>query len=300
MRLTVTLLSIVFSLMASVAGAQDFEFMALGVKGGVVVDGEPLRVGATLSNDQSVMLKSGAYLGLAHMNGKTLEISKAGTYRVKDLSSKLSSHGDDLAGRYASFLISELTGSGKTSSANAKTKYGSVSRSLKKKPVQIYMPMKSEALKDVVTISWDLVIEQDGDAAEKLAEKTYKLYIKDQKMRLLMETEVTGVQAEINLADEKLKDQAYVFYYVEDVENKKLASDLYAFTVVNAINDADVKAGVAELSKNETAMGKMILAKFYEDNGYFANASKLYQDAIVMSGNDEQYVAIYENFKKRM
>ncbi|MCS6832796.1 MAG: hypothetical protein NZ521_04430, partial [Flammeovirgaceae bacterium] len=134
--------------------AQGYEFMVLGTKGANTVDGQPTKVGATIKAGQTIKVESNAYLGLAHTSGKTLEIKKAGSYKVEDLVKKISENKGGIATQYAAFVIDELTGSDQVQNRYAqKAKTGSVTRAFNK--LAFMLPEKSKVLyDDKITIKW--------------------------------------------------------------------------------------------------------------------------------------------------
>ncbi|MBB6464007.1 hypothetical protein [Flammeovirga kamogawensis] len=271
--------------------AQEAKFMVLGVKGDVSIGGENIHTGDMLLSGQEVTIKgTSPYLGLAYISGGTLELKKSGKYEVNTLESQLSQKENDLVSRYVDFIKDELTGSGEEASTQAK--YGSVTRSLKKKPIYFYVPINSNAIKTEINLSWAL---KDGPSENG----TYKIFIKDRKHHILLEDEVTGSEYTLNLNDAKLNEEKYLFYYVEDAKNNKIASDLYAFTVYNDGDTEETAKELEQLKSNETAIGKLILAKYYEDKGFIVNASTAYEQAISLSNGDEQYVKMYQNFQTR-
>ncbi|AZQ64242.1 hypothetical protein EI427_19070 [Flammeovirga pectinis] len=271
--------------------AQEAKFMVLGVKGDVSLEGKNIQTGDMLLSGQELIINgTSPYLGLAYISGGTLELKKPGTYQVNTLEKELGQKENDLVSRYVDFIKDELTGSGEEASTQAK--YGSVTRSLKKKPIYFYVPINSNAIKTEINLSWAL---KDGSSENG----TYKIFIKDRKHHILLEDEVNGTEYTLNLNDAKLNEEKYLFYYVEDAKNNKIASDLYAFTVYKEGDSEETVRELEQLKSNETAIGKLILAKYYEDKGFIVNASTAYEQAINLSNGDEQYVKMYQNFQTR-
>lgn len=272
--------------------AQEAKFMVLGAKGEIKVDGKEIHTGDMLLSGQSVEVTGNApYLGLASIMGGTLELKKTGTYKINDLEKKIGSQENDLVSKYVDFIKDELTGSGDVTSTQAK--YGSVTRSLKKKPIFFYIPINSNVLKAEINLTWAL------KSTEKDKDVSFKIYIKDRKHHVLIEDDVKGTEYRLDLNDAKLKDQKYLFYYVEDANNNKIVSDLYAFTIYAEGDSEESSQEIQKLKENNTAIGQLILAKFYEEKGFIVNASTAYEKAITLSNGDEQFVKLYENFQTR-
>ncbi|NLR95007.1 hypothetical protein [Flammeovirga agarivorans] len=289
----IKLLSFLFVLISiPFAYAQEAKFMVLGAKGEITSNGKNIHAGDMILSGTTIDIKgSTPYLGLAYIAGGTLELKKPGTYNVADLEKGLSNQDNDLVSKYVDFIKDELTGS--TANASTQAKYGSVTRSLKKKPIFFYVPINSNAIKSNVNLTWAM-----KEGVEK-KDKTFKLFIKDRKQHVLIEKEVTGTTYALDLNDPELKDQKYLFYYVEDADNHKIASDVYAFEVHKDGGDAQTDKALEQLKANDTAIGHLILAKFYEDKGFIVNASTSYEQAIELSNGDEQYIKMYEDFQAR-
>ncbi|ANQ50767.1 hypothetical protein KMW28_19720 [Flammeovirga yaeyamensis] len=271
--------------------AQEAKFMVLGAKGEITSDGKKVNVGDMLVSNASVKVNgTNPYLGLAYIAGGTLELTKKGSFEVNDLEKKLSNKNNDLVSKYVDFIKDELTGSSGETSSQAK--YGSVTRSLKKKPIYFYAPINSNAIKSEVTLTWAL---KEGVSSND----KFKIYIKDRKQHVLVEDDVQGTSYKLDLNDAKLKDQKYLFYYVEDASNHKISSDMYAFQVYMMGEDKETDKELAQLKENNTAIGHLILAKYYEDKGFIVNASSAYEKAIALSNGDKQYTKMYQDFQSR-
>ncbi|WP_139263093.1 hypothetical protein [Flammeovirga pacifica] len=278
-------------LSATLIHAQEAKFMVLGAKGEITSNGKEINVGDMLVSNSSIKINgTSPYLGLAYIAGGTLELTKKGSFKVNDLEEKLSNQNNDLASKYVDFIKDELTGSSEVSSTQAK--YGSVTRSLKKKPIYFYAPINSNAIKSQVNLTWAL---KEGVKSKD----SFKIYIKDRKQHVLIEDDVKGTSYNLDLNDPKLKDQKYLFYYVEDASNHKISSDIYAFTVYMMGEDKETDSELAQLKNNDTAIGHLILAKYYEEKGFIVNASSAYEKAISLSNGDQQYTKMYQDFQTR-
>ncbi|MEH0157581.1 hypothetical protein V6R21_26040 [Limibacter armeniacum] len=284
----------VIALMALIplsVSAQDYTFMILGTKGNVQVNGKTPKVGENLLANHTVTVPPNAYLGLAHASGSTLEITQPGTYKVKDLEAKISKE-DALTGKFASFVIDEITGKSDDGNGSRQVKYGSVTRNTK--PVKINMPSKTAVLRGEVALDWELKGKQDH-----VQTGPFKLVVKDISQNILMETPVEGNSTVLDLNDEKLKGHDRLVYFVEAIDNKRLESGQYLFEVKEAeVPQAD-KEQYEALKSKDSALGKMMLAKFYEDKGLLPNAKMAYHEAIKLSFGSEQYQKVYERFAAR-
>ena len=68
----------------------------------------PLKTGATLMSGDQIIAASGAYIGLMHKSGRTIEVRNSGVTRISDLESKLASSNSSVANKYAQFVMNKM------------------------------------------------------------------------------------------------------------------------------------------------------------------------------------------------
>ncbi|HKZ37794.1 MAG TPA: hypothetical protein VJ184_09100, partial [Chryseolinea sp.] len=102
-------LTLFFALVTSFTIAQDYAFKVLANKGANEVksgnDWLPIKTGASLKSGDELKLSDNSYMGLVHATGKPLELKVAGSYKVSDLSSKMSG-GTSVINKYTDFILS--------------------------------------------------------------------------------------------------------------------------------------------------------------------------------------------------
>ena len=96
------------------ANGQGYTFRVLANKGQNKVKkagastAVPLKTGATLNADDQLIASEGAYIGLMHKTGKTLEVRTPGTKKVSDLEKKVNVKATSVTNRYAQFLANKM------------------------------------------------------------------------------------------------------------------------------------------------------------------------------------------------
>ncbi len=297
----------------SLSQAQDYAFKVLGSKGGNTVDGNNLKVGATISGTQTIVVSAGAYLGLAHSSNKTLEIKKAGTYKVSDLEAKMNVNSGGLADKYAQFVISELTSKDGNASRYSKyAKTGSVTRDVNKAPLMFVMPVDDNGVSKTsrvlgdskVTIKWFI---NDQEAVNNSEIEKYRFVIKDGSPenigQVIYEEYVTADKITIDLKDNKFKHNKTLLYQVEAISknsSKKITTPEAMLQKLKSKEAYLITEELKQLNSEETAISKLIQAKFYEDKGLLANAINMYEEAIALSDipkyNDyyQEFLAYYD------
>ena len=284
------------------------QFMVLGAKGDNKVDGQPLKVGALLQSNQTITIGNGAYLGLAHTSKKTIELNKAGTYKISDLETKLAAADNDLTNRYADFVINELTSKdGNSTRFNTGAKTGSVTRDVSKLPLLFAMPVDengisktSKVLADTkITIKWFV---NNFDEVKEDEIQSYVFTVKDGSPdnigNVIYETNTSDKKVTIDLSDSKFKRNKTLIYQVEAVTKngkKKITSPEAMLQKLKSKENYLIAEEFNKLPQEETAINKLIKAKFFEEKGLIANAINMYEEALAIS-DVPQYSSYYSEF----
>jgi len=290
--------SVALLLSVASAYAQSYAFKVLGIKGANTVAGNPLKVGSTITEGQSVTVSNGSYLGLVHKSGKTIEIRKAGTYTTKELEAKLNTAQSALADQYAQFIIDELTGGEGTASRQSRmAKTGSVQRALSS-PIQFMLPAQSDVIDSKVMVKWYV---NDANKAKDITK--YKFTVKNMFGDVLLEKEVAQPYIVLDLnSDELRKEEKALMYSVVAVGAPEINSgdEEYSLKKLKPSEVANIKREMSSLpSYDESALNKVIMARFLEDRGLLANSIFAFEDAISTSEEVEQYQNIYSQFLNR-
>jgi hypothetical protein len=157
---------IIFSLSFFTANAQEELFRVLVSKGANKVapaNSEAwtnLVIGKKLLKTDKITLVEGGYIGLAHKNGKTIELKKPGVYPVDKLSGEVAAQNSSVSKKYVDFVVGEMTASNEDMAKN-RHKYmqvtGSVERGTDENAIRILSPRKAEVLSSPVLLKWQPV-----------------------------------------------------------------------------------------------------------------------------------------------
>lgn len=293
--LKTTLIITTFLLMSVVTFAQSYEFRVIGSKGSVLLDGKILRVGTRINLNQVIEIGKGAYLGLAHRNSKTLELTKAGTFKVSDLKARLTATSGSLASKYARFVANELTSddSRKTRFAQ-RVKTGSVSRGLD--DIKFMLPAASTYVDpaSVVTMKWyyDEPVTPKGLIYDVVITK-----ISADDPKVLFSTKTDKTEIQLDLSDPIYADISNINVEVSTIYKGELARRAYGLRKLKGSKLQLFNNEIKEFTDTESPLGQIILARFYEDKKLFANAVHQYEKAIEVADID-QYKMLYNEFLK--
>lgn len=271
---------------ASLEGsAQDYTFRVLVNKGkNEVKAGEAwqlIRVGSSLKSADEVKVSENAYIGLAHVSGKTLELKQPGKYKVADLAARVSSN-TSVLNKYTDFVLSA-----NTERKNNQAATGAVHRG---QEFALFLPNTANnpvVYNDVVSIDWEDVIPGP-----------YIVEFKSMFDDELAKFETNETFQVINLSDAKFANEDNIVVKVYPKADPKKGSDLKSY-ILKRLSKADkerIKTELAAQTPEQTAISKLMLAAFYEKNGLLIDAATAYQDAITLEPNVPDFKQSYEEF----
>lgn len=247
---------------------------------------QPIKTGASLKSSDELKLGDNAYLGLIHVNGKPLELRKAGKYNVAELSAKMGGS-KSVVNKYTDFILSSNVEKKNRLTATGAVHRGGVT-------TKVYLPVSEHAIVfgDKVILDW----ERDSTIT------TYVVSLKSIFGDDLMTTETTS-NLVIDLNDPKFAEEDNIMVEVYPKGQPEKTPDP-AF-VIKKLSKADKEriktqlSGISEISADESALSKLIMAGFYEENKLLIDAATAYQEAIALAPEVEQYKEDYNNFLLR-
>lgn len=279
--------------------AQEYQFKVLANQGDNLLktsDGsrnELLKVGSTLQEGDKLILAENSYVGLMHPNGKTMEIKTAGEFEVSELAAK-AGEGNSVAGKYADFIMTRMAENDAEVDENHR-KYlnvtGAVERKLDSSAIKVMMPNSTEVFGSEAFIKWtDLEVDK------------YVVTVRNMYDVVLLTKETSEPQLKLNLNQSILSKERLVIVKVEVKNNKALASEGYGIKKVAAPKAEAINADLAVLKEaiqEDSALDKLILASFFEDNNLLVDALANYEAAIAINPTVKEYKAAYAQFVSR-
>ncbi|TAD98915.1 MAG: hypothetical protein EAZ97_10180 [Bacteroidetes bacterium] len=288
--------------------AQSYTFKVIGSKGNISADGKALKVGATLTENQSVVISSGAFLSLLHSNGKPLELKSEGTFKVKDLASKVSGSAS-LSNKYIDFVQKELTENGGPSAERERKthmkKTGSVERDIPG-PVSLIMPNTRETARYIfgnsITLKYFLKSNSKVFGIDAADLKSFKITIKDMTDEILYEKETTSNTEIVDLTKGKLANAKDLIFKIVPIKKDGSIIDKTDDVMFSRLDEDEHREVASELASitdpkaEPTALSKLIEARFFEEKGYFLDAIVAYEKAVELSYNVDAYGEMYKSF----
>lgn len=281
------------------ANAQEYQFKVLANQGDntlITSDGainEHLKVGSILQEGDKLILSEGAYVGLMHPNGRTMELKEAGEFEVSSLIQK-AGEGSSVASKYANYLINRMSEEDVDIHANH-TQYlkvtGAVERTLDSHSIKVMMPNSAEIFNPKAFLKWT-----------DLGEVEYVVTMKNMFDEVLLTQETSRPQLRIDLSAQELANEKLVIIKVAVKNNPTMASDNYGIKKVAAPKAKTINSDLESLKasfQDEGALNKLILASFYEDHNLLVDALDSYEEALRINPDVEEYKLAYERFVTR-
>lgn len=267
--------------------AQDTTFQVLAVDGDVQVKRAQawlaLEAGQSLSRGDMLKLNEGAYLGMVHHTGHTLAIDKKGTYEVDQLSSELGRQKLNFASKYSQLYVSMLNNS---SASTTKLERSTVNSAL-----NVYLPNSVDVFNDEVIIRWNDEDQLDGK---------YEVKLKNMFNEVLDVQEVAGSKTSLNFKNEKISSERLIIVSVNSKDFKDQKSSDYGMKQLTPEEAEPIARELSELklevSDDQSALDKLILASFYEQNSLLADALTSYERAIDLAPNVDAFRKAYDQF----
>ena len=329
LRLRTVLVALVA--LAMVTSPSIAQFKVLAVRGSVSVKGmKTIKIGQQLSTKDEIKLGRDGYISMVHKTGKAVELSKSGTYKVKEMDATASKKGKSSTSKFASYVADQLTETDDPIefSSNRRTKMrttGSVERAAGDEVnlwdsvlTVVGAPGEMAALSDkqaqdvqngdllaVITPTHTRLL---GDSIAFMWHRSpkvnhYKVVVigRDNKVVSTLESKDTVIVT--GLADLKLSAGQVYYWHLEDGADASFKSDQYALYLLQGDERRSAEALLADVRSDydteDAAIGKLVLAAACEEMGLYQDAHMAYRQAVELAPDVQNYKRMYADFLKR-
>ncbi|WP_420317951.1 hypothetical protein [Ekhidna sp.] len=284
-----------------VANGQGYTFRVLANKGQNQVKKEgastavALKTGATLSDGDELIASQGAYIGLMHKSGKTLEVRTPGTKKVSDLAKMVNTKASSVSSRYANFLANKMNEKEKPNYRARLNATGAVSRALAgDEQIQVLIPAEdASVLGDNAILNWD--------TPEGMEENTFIVTVKNIFDEEIMKEEVAGNTIELDFTQEQMQTEEGLWIInVKAKENQDVSSGDIA--IKRPENPSQYAEGLNSLKAEvdeSSPLNKVIYASFYEENGLIVDALTAIEEAIKMNPDVDDFKILKKDIIER-
>src|SRR6202044_1238840 len=205
-------------------------------------------------------------------NGKTIELKLKGEYAVSKLSDEVKAQNSGISKKYVDFVVGEMTNQNEDINKN-RHKYmavtGSVERGIDK--IKLKSPNESFVLSAPVLLQWTSV-----EGAKAYVVEVINLYDET-----LLSQEASDSSALVDLSKIKPAEQKNLLWKVYVKGKPSVVSEKNTIKFYPEAQSAQLSKEVAELKKDlpqNSALNKVVLATFYEQNKLMINAMENYEE----------------------
>jgi hypothetical protein len=275
--------------------AQQLVYSTLAAKGTCVVQrGEnpdeyvPITAGVELFiNDEVIVTGTNTYMGLVGQDGQVIEIKSGGVYRIAELAESSSVNQVNLQNQYALDLLQLTKELAYEPSLNIET-----TRATGNSTIKLQVPNQSKVFEESFQINWQ---NESGT-------HTYMVAVCDMYDTHIFKQKTEASNLEIDLTLMKLSAGQMYKLVVADADAENNMS-FVSLEVPSRSEIAKIETDLRMLRKEipqNSAIGDLVLASYFEKNGLYINAMKYYQAAIKKQPEIVEYQKAYAMFLKRM
>jgi hypothetical protein len=289
-------LFVVFSLASIYSVAQqNYSFRVFATSGVAEIKAsdswKPLKSGASLFDADEIRVNENAYVGLVHVSGRSKEIRKGGTYKVKALASTITVQ-PSVLNKYVDFILSKNSDDAKK---NRLVAVGSVTRSSFSHDILVYLPENQYAdiLNNKAIVNW----ESKSDAPGPFVVTVLNMISEE-----LLVIETTNPSVSLDFNRPELKNDSYFLVQVVNKNNRSLSSDQYLIKKLPKSEQkkfSDERESVTRVMTEESALNNIIIAGYYETNHLLIDAIVAYEEAMLLAPGVAMYKDVYEEFLLR-
>nr|WKN36954.1 hypothetical protein K4G66_31805 [Tunicatimonas sp. TK19036] len=250
---------------------------------------QPIEVGTALNSSHLVKVGKNAYLGLVHKSGKTIPFSKAGTYEISHLQDRMSRKVSPVAEKYANAYIESVKN--KTAATTPE-----VTRSIENQKLKMYLPNSVDVFSPEVVLRW----KNQDDMQPELLQDDYEVVFRNMFDEVLMVKDASDTKLWLDFDQEPIASERLLIVSVQKKAQKDVQSSSYGIKHMTADESALIEQELQELklvfAGEESALDKLILASFYEQNNLLADALTCYEYAVELSPEVEAFHSAYDQF----
>lgn len=279
--------------LSTVASAQDYAFKVLANKGSNEVKSGaawvPLKTGATLQKGDELKLGDNAYIGLVHSTGKPVEVKESGIHKVTELEEKVP-NGSSVLNKYTDFILS----SNASQEKNRLSATGAVHRDVKiGAPAAIKLLLPENEHTGIYNSTAFITWEADGKGP-------YVITIKNMFEDVVEKAETSETSFMVDLSSAKYARENAILVEVSSKADENIISKRHMIKRLSAAEVEKISSALQEIKNfvsEETAVNKLYLAGFYEENHLLIDAIRAYKQVLELE--PEAYKDTFEEFLVR-
>jgi hypothetical protein len=252
----------------------------------------PLKVGSVLHSGDVLIAAEGAYIGLMHKTGKTLEVRNEGKMPVSELEKQVKTGKSSTMQRLSSFVSDKLNEESK-SNYRQRMSAGAITRSVQG-PINVFVPGEtSDYIGDYAILRWNEHSNNSG--------KTYFLTIKNLSDEVIFEKEINEPFIKLDFSTGELRDSKELYICTLALKNDPSVYTGFNLKLKEGSQAKTIKSDLEYLRQElgeETILNKLMLAAYFEDKGLLVDAITMYEEAMAMAPDMPEVKEFYDDFLK--
>jgi hypothetical protein len=306
---------IVMITLALGANAQDYAFKVMATNGNVTLKATNKKIwaGSTLSATDEVVVGANSYIGLMHKGGKTLELKQAGSYKVSQLNSQVTSANSSNSAKYVNYVAGEMAKADRQDINKNHRKYmavtGSVERATYSTALAYFLHEQGGKPAEVNLFNPVATIRLYGNPilGNKAANKTFLVRVTDFRNKEVFKQEVKADekgQAVVHIDFSKFPYKGEPTFVVESsVKEDKEPEANRAKYNITLLKEGEkyeaMKKAMVDFEGETSSLSKIIQAGIFEQEGLVLDAATCYEAAIAAEPTIQTFQIAYEDFIAR-
>jgi hypothetical protein len=276
-----------FTVVLATAGyGQKYTFKVLVVKGkpeaNVAGKWHTIKVGEALNSTDELKVTENSYIGLVHSNGRPVEVKEAGVYKISALSEKAEKASSTVLSKYTDFVLST-----NSTNTNRLAATGAVDRG---SHITLHLPAgNSLVFGKKIIFDWT-----PSDAVPAPYVVRLQNFFDDELLKL----EATTSKVKLDLSDKGLDGEENLKLVIASKAKPTKVSDEYSLRKLTKNDHDRIQKQLQDLQlpAEQTAMDKLLLAGFFENNQLLVDAGTAYLEAIEMAPDVPFFAEKYREF----
>lgn len=283
----IIILLFIFIYAAGSLYSQEAKFVALTVKGTITLErnykSSSLKAGEKIYDKDKIKIGKKSYLDIAYIDGKTLSLSKTGTYTTYKLIQMVKASKTSSTKKFADYVLAEFTKS--VDDINNMKVTGSVERIVK--PATEYaIPRFTNILDPIVTFKWFPIMSN-----------SYIFSIISSKGDVIDSENISDTLITVNLQKLKLTRGNNYKWFVKDAKRPTALIDTSKFLWITSRESKSIKDTINILMKTwknyDQSIKQALLASFYYNHVLYIDMLQAYERAMELSPGNDTYKKLY-------
>ncbi len=250
-----------------------------------------IQIGSRIFPGEKIRTNKGSYIALVYSEGNTLEINKASVYSFDGLKDKIYKNFKSSNKRFAEYVISEIRK--KEDDAGEMKSLGAVVRE-KPNYIAAGIPYSTHVIDSNIVFKWYPYSNSKS--------YIFELYNNNGQMLYMKKLSDTLFNCPLNMFHLN-KNEKYE-WKVTDYNNNKISSDRNFIMIPAPDKSGAIKDSLKELKEtfagSNSAINKIILASFYQNNQLNIEALKEYKEAVRLAPDVKIYKKMLNSFLLKM